>query len=134
EIGELLIARHVARCNEWVLQRRRELADVFLEALARIRQREARARRGGGLRDRPRDRSLVGDADDQSLFSRKIRQGLLRTFASGRTVTSRHARRRGLWRSAAAGTHAAARRTARDVAVRAVAELLLRAAPLMTRT
>src|SRR5947207_1922688 len=73
EIGELLIARHVARGNEWVLQRRRELADVFLEPPARIRQREARARRRGGLRDRPRDRSLVGDADDQSLFSRKIR-------------------------------------------------------------
>ena len=44
----------------------RELADVLFETLALIRDREPGAGCGSGLRDRPGDRSLVGDADDES--------------------------------------------------------------------
>ena len=61
--------RDVARQDERVVERRRQLADVFLQPLARIRQRQARARGGRRLRNRPRDRAFVGDADDEAVLA-----------------------------------------------------------------
>ena len=65
ELGDLLVARHIARQDDGIVERRRQLAHVFFEARARIRQREAGARCAERLRDRPGDRSLVGDAHDK---------------------------------------------------------------------
>ena len=42
------------------------LSDVLFEALALIRDREARAARGCGLGDGPGDRALVRDANDET--------------------------------------------------------------------
>ena len=54
------------------VERRRQLAHVLFEAFARIGEREPRAGRGGRLGDRPRDRPLVGDTDDEAVFAGKI--------------------------------------------------------------
>ena len=75
EVRDLLIVADVARQDERVVERRRQLADVFFEPLAGIGQREARARGRRRLRDRPRDRSLVRDADDETVLSGEIRHG-----------------------------------------------------------
>ena len=68
-VGNLLVARHVARQDERVVELRGQLADVLFEPLARIRQREPRAGCGRRLRDRPRNRPLVGDTDDETVFA-----------------------------------------------------------------
>ena len=62
----------VARQHQRVVERRRQLAHVLFEPLARIGQREPRAGRRRRLRDRPRDRPLVGDADDEAVFAGEI--------------------------------------------------------------
>ena len=69
-----IVARHIARKDERVVECRGELADIFLETLARIGEREARARSGSRLRNRPRDGALVGDANNQTMFSRQVTQ------------------------------------------------------------
>ena len=48
------------------VERRRQLAHVLFEPLALIRHRQPRAGARRGLRDRPRNRALVGDADDRA--------------------------------------------------------------------
>src|SRR6185436_5100362 len=68
---DLLIARHVAGQDHRPVERRGQVADVLFEPLARVGQRQPRARRGRGLRDSPRNRPLVRDADDQAVFSCK---------------------------------------------------------------
>ena len=50
---DLIVARDVAGEDQRLLERRRQLAHVFLEAFARIRQNEPRAGGGRGPRDRP---------------------------------------------------------------------------------
>ena len=74
QIGDLLIVGNVARREQRILELLCELADVFLEPFARIRQRETRAFGRRRLRDRPRDRPLVRDAHDQTVFARESRQ------------------------------------------------------------
>ena len=103
EVRDLLVARHVARQDQRVVELRGELADVFLEPLARIGQREARARPRRRLRDRPRDRPLVGDTNDEAVFAGEVGQGLFLTACGRRTVTARQtARGHGPGRGAAA--------------------------------
>ena len=53
-------------------ERRGELAHVFLEPLAWIREHERRAFGRRGLRDRPGDRPLVGDTDDETDVSGEL--------------------------------------------------------------
>ena len=65
ELGDLIVVRHIARQDEGIVERRRKLANVLLEAGARIREREARPGLRERLRDRPRNRSLVGNAHDK---------------------------------------------------------------------
>ena len=75
EVRDLLIVGDVARQDQRVVERRRELADVLLEPLARIGQRQARAGGRRRLRNRPRDRPLVGDADDEAVLAGEIGHG-----------------------------------------------------------
>jgi hypothetical protein len=74
EIGDLLIVGDVARRDERIGELRGELADVFFEPLARVREGEAGACGGGRLRDGPRNRSFVGDADDEAVLALQVRQ------------------------------------------------------------
>ncbi len=73
QVSDLLIARNVARQDERILERRREIAHVLFEPLARIGQRKARAGCLRRLRNGPRNGSLVGHADDEAEFSREVR-------------------------------------------------------------
>ena len=67
DAGDFLVLRHIARQDERV---RAELAgefrDVFLDAVALIREREFRAFARPRLRDGPGDGALVGDTEDNS--------------------------------------------------------------------
>ena len=62
----LLIAR-TSPANQRLIESRGELADVLFEPLARVSQRARPARRGLG--NRPRNRSLVGHANDEAVFA-----------------------------------------------------------------
>ena len=53
--------------------RRREVGDVFLQPLALVGQRQPRAGTRRSLSDRPGDRPLVRNTDDQTVLSREIR-------------------------------------------------------------
>ena len=57
------------------VERLRQIADVLFEPLALIGQREPGAGGRRRLRDRPRDRALVGDTDDEAVLSGEIRHG-----------------------------------------------------------
>ncbi len=62
---EVLVGADVARRHERRAHRLRELADVLLDPLALVGERELRALVGEPLRDRPGDRALVGDAEHE---------------------------------------------------------------------
>ena len=82
---DLLVAGDVARNHEGIGERARQLADVLLEPFALIRQGERRAFTRRRLRDRPRERSLVGDTHDQADLSgkgRSVHDGRKRVSAS----------------------------------------------------
>ena len=68
QLGDLLVARDVTRQEERLLERGGEIADVLFEPLARIGQRETRAGGSRCLGNRPGNRPLVGDADDEAVF------------------------------------------------------------------
>ena len=65
-VRDLRIVGDVARQNQRIGEACGELAHVLLEPFALVGDREPRAGRGRRLRDRPRDRSLVRDADDEA--------------------------------------------------------------------
>ena len=69
---DLLIARHITRQDQRLVERRRQLPDVLFEPLAWIRQRQTRARRRCRLRDRPGNRTLVGDAHDEASLAGQV--------------------------------------------------------------
>ena len=69
ERGNLIVVGHIARENERILEFLGELADVFLEPLGRIRQREPGALGIERLRNAPGNGSAIGDADDETEFS-----------------------------------------------------------------
>ena len=72
DTGDFLVLRHVARQDERVrAERAGEFRDVFLDAIALIRERELRAFARPRLRDGPGNGALVGDAEDDSEFSVK---------------------------------------------------------------
>ena len=72
-LRDLRVVGDVERKDQRIGEAGGQLADVFFEPFALIGQRDARARGRGRLRDRPGDRSLVGDADDEAGFSRRER-------------------------------------------------------------
>ena len=110
---DVVVGADVARQDERRLGKScRQLPDVFFEP-ALIGQRQARAARRHGLRDRPGNRTFVGDADDEAALAREIghveveRREMER--ASGRPCARR--RRRGAGpRLLAAATLAVVRR------------------------
>src|SRR5262249_61860238 len=91
ELHDLLIARDVARHDEWLLERCAQLAHVLFESLARVCQRKAHAGLRESLRDRPGNRTLVGYPDNQSVFTRESGHGRQSAIVER------------LWRSAIAG-------------------------------
>ena len=66
DVVDLRVVGDVAGQDQRIGQRRGELAHVLLEPLALIGHRQPRACARCGLRDRPRDRPLVGHADDEA--------------------------------------------------------------------
>ncbi len=67
------------RISDGASERRRQLAHVLLEPLALVGQCELGARRGGFLRNRPRQRALVGDPEDEPLPACQIHGGRIRS-------------------------------------------------------
>ena len=65
---DVVVRAYVALGDERARDGRREVAHVLLDALALVREGDRRALVGEPLRDRPRDRALVGDAEDERLL------------------------------------------------------------------
>ena len=82
----LRIVGDVAGKNQRVGQAGGQIADVLFEPLALIGDREPRAGRGRRLRDRPRDRALVRDADDEAGLTLRD-QSSTRTFQTADLIT-----------------------------------------------
>ena len=66
---EVVVGADVALGDERAGDGRGEVADVLLDALALVREGDARPLVGEALRDRPRDRALVRDAEDERLLA-----------------------------------------------------------------
>ena len=65
---DVLVGAHVALGDERALDRRREVPDVLLDALALVGERDGRSLVSEAIRDRPRDRTLIRDAEDERLL------------------------------------------------------------------
>ena len=72
DILNLIVAADVEREDQRIGEVRRQIADVFFQSLPLIRHGEPCAGVRNRLRDGPRDRPLVGDADDESVFAGKF--------------------------------------------------------------
>ena len=66
---DVVVGAHVALGDERALDGRREVAHVLLDALALVREGDGRALVGEALRDRPRDRALIRDAEHERLLA-----------------------------------------------------------------
>ena len=66
---EVVVGANVALRDERTVDGRGEIADVLLDALALIGERHARPLVGEALRDRPGDRALIRDAEDERLLA-----------------------------------------------------------------
>ena len=77
----LLVGADVALGHERARDRLGQVAHVLLDPLALVRERELRPAGGEPLRDRPRDRAAVGDAEDEPTLAREspARRGSLMT-------------------------------------------------------
>jgi hypothetical protein len=64
--GDLNVVGDIAREQQRILQRRRKVPYVLFQPFALIRDGEPCACSRSGLRDCPRDRTLVCNADDES--------------------------------------------------------------------
>ena len=69
--GDVVVRTHIALRDERARDGVRKLAHVLLDPLALKRERERRAALGKLLRDRPRDRAAVRDAEDGPRFPRR---------------------------------------------------------------
>ena len=83
-----------------------ELAHALLDALALVRERELRAALGEAPRDRPRDRALVGDAEDEAALAFEAIHGA----AISSWLPWAHLARRGRHRAVGSGIGAAVAR------------------------
>ena len=66
---EIVVGADVALGDQGAVDGRREVAHVLLDAFALVRERDARALVGEPLRDRPGDRALVRDTEDERLLA-----------------------------------------------------------------
>ncbi len=66
---EVVVGADVALGDERTLDGRGEVAHVLLDALALVGERHARPLVGEALRDRPGDRALIRDAEDERLLA-----------------------------------------------------------------
>ena len=66
---DVVVGAHVALGDERASDGRREVAHVLLDALSLVGEGNRRALVGEALRDRPRDRALVRDAEHERLLS-----------------------------------------------------------------
>ena len=66
---EVVVGTHVALGDERTVDGRGEIADVLLDALALVGERHARPLVGEALCDRPCDRALIRDAEDERLLA-----------------------------------------------------------------
>jgi NAD(P)-dependent dehydrogenase (short-subunit alcohol dehydrogenase family) len=69
---KVVVGADVALRDEGGVDGRSEVANVPLDPLALVREREPRAAVRESLRDRPRDRALVGDAENERALAREI--------------------------------------------------------------
>ena len=69
DAGDRRVVADVELRDERARHRLGQVADVLLDALALERERELGAAGGQPLRDRPRDRPLVGDSEDECFLS-----------------------------------------------------------------
>src|SRR5690242_3640637 len=101
----LRVGCHVAREHQRRLaETSRQLLNVFFET-ALIGEHETRAARGGRLRNRPCDRTLVGHADNEADFTREVHGEVMcassatRRAGSAASLTSRIAVLDATWSS-----------------------------------
>jgi hypothetical protein len=72
EIANLPVVADVTWAHQRALEARGKIADVLLEPFPLIGQGQPRAGGSSCLRNGPRNRSLVGDPDDEAVFSSEI--------------------------------------------------------------
>ena len=75
QFRNLFVAGDITRQDERVVEFRRELANVLLEALARIGERDPRACGLGRLGDRPGNRPFVSDTNDETVLAGETGHG-----------------------------------------------------------
>jgi hypothetical protein len=76
QLGNLAVTADITRQHQRPIELAGQIADVLLEALTLIRQRQPCATSSHRFRDRPRDRAFVSDTDDESVRSREISHGV----------------------------------------------------------
>ena len=69
DTGDVVVRAHVALGDERARDARGEVAHVLLDALALVGEGDRRSLVGEPLRDRPGDRALVRDAEDERLLA-----------------------------------------------------------------
>ncbi len=65
---DVLVGAHVALGDQWAPDGRGEIAHVLRDALTLVGEGDGRALVGEALRDRPRDRALIRNAEDERLL------------------------------------------------------------------
>src|SRR5438045_5146147 len=75
DAGDVVVRADVALGDERRVDAARQLADAGLDALALVGEGEPGTRVGETLRDRPPDRALVGDPEDQAALAVETRHG-----------------------------------------------------------
>src|SRR5438477_184737 len=75
DAGDIVVGADVALGHERRVNRPGELADAGFDPFALVREGEAGPAVGQPLRDRPRDRALVGDAEDEAALAVEISHG-----------------------------------------------------------
>ncbi len=83
---DVRVRRDIAGQHKWRLVKPlRQIVDMIFETPL-IRDRKAGSTAGCFLRDRPRNRPLVGHADDQAMLTGEIRQRLTPALAAAATA------------------------------------------------
>src|SRR5438132_7917694 len=72
---DVVVRPNVALDHERRVDRRAELADARLDPFSLVGEGQPGAAVGKALRDRPRDRALVGDAEDEATLACEICHG-----------------------------------------------------------
>ena len=75
DTGDIVVGADVTLGHERRVDRPRKLADAGFDPFALVREGEAGPAVGQPFRDRPRDRALVGDAEDEAALAVEISHG-----------------------------------------------------------